>query len=187
MKRSTTLRLVIMSTAPLVVSGCAEPSDQALVYQDVASCAKDGVVSESVCRYQYDQAWTEHLRAAPRYDSESLCELDFTAGCQQVSSGEYIPTMQGFMLQPQRSASRGSSFTVIPLYLGSGGFFRTGTYDRVSRGYKQGKVAVTNKAAVSNAVSNKVSSKPSKPSLKSKTMSRGGFGSRSAARGSWGG
>ena len=177
MKRSTTLRLVIVSTAPLVVSGCAEPSAQALVYQDVASCAKDGVVSESVCLHQYNKAWTEHLRAAPRYDNESLCELDFTAGCQRVSSGEYIPTMQGFMLQAQGSASRGSSFAVIPLYLGSGGFFRTGTYDRVSNGYKQGKVAVNNK----------VFSKPSKPSLKSTTMSRGGFGSRSAARGSWGG
>ena len=177
MKRSTTLRLVIVGTAPLVVSGCAESSGEALVYQDVASCAKDGVVSESVCLYQYNKAWTEHLRAAPRYDTESLCELDFTAGCQQVSSGEYIPTMQGFMLQAQGSAGRGSSFTVIPLYLGSGGFFRTGTYDRVSSGYKQGKVAVDNK----------VLSKPSKPSLKSTTMSRGGFGSRSAARGSWGG
>ena len=187
MKRSTTLRLVIMSTAPLVVSGCAEPSDQALVYQDVASCAKDGVVSESVCRHQYNEAWTEHLRAAPRYDSESLCELDFTAGCQQVSSGEYIPTMHGFMLQAQGSSGRRSSFTVIPLYLGSGGFFRTGTYDRVSRGYKWGKVAVNKIAVNKSAVSNKVVSKPSKPSLKSTTMSRGGFGSRSAARGSWGG
>ena len=177
MKRATTLRLVIVSTAPLVVSGCADSSGEAMVYQDVANCAKDGVVSESVCQYQYNNAWTEHLRVAPRYDTESLCEQDFTAGCQQVSSGEYIPTMQGFMLQAQSSASRGSSFTVIPLYLGSGGFFRTGTYNRVTSGYHQGRVAVDNKAV----------SKPAKPSLKSTTMSRGGFGGRSAARGGWGG
>lgn len=177
MKRSKTLRLTIMATAPLVVSGCADSSNEALVYPDVASCARGGVVSESVCQYQYNQAWQEHLRAAPRYKTEEQCEQDFTTGCQQVSSGEYIPTMQGFMMAGQGTSGRGSSFTVIPLYLGSGGFFRTGTYDRVSSGYKQGRVTVDNN----------VLSKPSKPSLKSTTMSRGGFGSRSAARGSWGG
>ncbi len=177
MKRSKTLRLAIMGSAPLIVSGCADSSNQALVYQDVASCAKGGVVSESVCQYQYNKAWQEHLSDAPRYSTEALCKQDFAAGCQPVSSGEYIPTMQGFMLAGQGASGRGSSFTVIPLYLGAGGFFRTGTYDRVSSGYRQGRVAVDNS----------VLSKPAKPSLKSTTMSRGGFGSRSAARGGWGG
>ena len=78
------------------------------------------------------------------------------------------------MLSSNPQSSNRSSFTIIPLYLGSGGYYRTGSYDRIGSSYKQGKVVVNKSATV-------------KPTLKSTTMKRGGFGSRSAARGSWGG
>ncbi|USE36257.1 DUF1190 domain-containing protein [Endozoicomonas sp. SCSIO W0465] len=173
MKRSKTLQLVIMGTAPLVLGGCTDSSREALVYKDVASCINDGVISDSVCRYEYNKAWQNHLMMAPKYPVASDCQQDFGTTCQQLASGEYIPTMEGFMLAAEPGSNR-SSFTVIPLYLGSGGYFRTGNYDRVGSSYKQGKVVVDQKATA-------------KPSLKSTTMKRGGFGSRSAARGSWGG
>ncbi len=63
---------------------------------------------------------------------------------------------------------------VLPLYLGSGGYYRTPSYEKMGSGYKQGKVSTSKEKTV-------------KPSLKSTTMKRGGFGTRSAARGSWGG
>lgn len=174
MKRSKRLQLAIIGTAPLMISACGDSSREALVYKDVASCIDDGVISDSVCRYEYNKAWQNHLMMAPKYSAAADCQQDFGATCQQLASGEYIPTMEGFMLAAESGSGSRSSFTVIPLYLGSGGFFRTGNYDRVGSRYQQGKVVVDKKATA-------------KPSLKSTTMKRGGFGSRSAARGSWGG
>ena len=114
---------------------------------------------------------------APKYQVKESCEQDFNATtCQQLASGEYIPTMEGFMLERNQQRSGRSSFTVIPLYLGNGGYYRTGGYDRISPSTQQGRTTV------SSSDDRKV-----KPTLRSTTMSRGGFGSRSAARGSWGG
>ena len=172
MKRSKKLQLVILGSAPLAITGCGDGSREALVYKDIASCIDGGVVSDSVCRYEYNKAWQNHLMMAPRYASASDCQQDFESTCEHLASGEYIPTMEGFMLAAEKGSGR-SSFTVIPLYMGSGGYYRTGNYDKVAGGYKQGKVTVKEKTTA-------------KPSLRTSTMKRGGFGSRSAAR-SWGG
>lgn len=175
MKRSRTLKLALMGVAPLLLTGCGSSSkESALVYKDVDSCAKDGVLPKDSCQYYYDRSWSEHMAQAPRYKDKKDCETDFSRQCQQLSSGEYIPTLEGFMVQQARSSSGSSSFTVIPLYMGSGGYYRTPSYDRMGSSYKQGKVVVDKEKTV-------------KPSLKSTTMKRGGFGTRSAARGSWGG
>ncbi len=174
MKRSKKLRLALMGITPLALAGCGSSSQDALVYKDAASCANDGHVSADVCKYEYNKAWQTHLMTAPKYKYTKDCQKDFASACQQLSSGEYIPTMEGFMLSTAQQRSSGSSFMVIPLYLGGGGGYRTGNYDRIGSSYKQGKVVVDRKKTV-------------KPTLKSTTMKRGGFGSRAAARGSWGG
>jgi uncharacterized protein YgiB involved in biofilm formation len=174
MKRSKKLQLALIGATPLVLAGCGQSSKEALVYKDAQSCTSDGVVSEEVCSYEYNRALQSHLSTAPRYQRASDCATDFGQTCQRTSSGEYIPTMQGFMLSPNQQSSNRSSFTIIPLYLGGGGYYRTGNYDRIGSSYKQGKVTVSK-------------SSTAKPTLKSTTMKRGGFGSRSAARGSWGG
>lgn len=177
MRRSKKLRLAFLGVTPLALLGCGKPSQEALVYNSIESCVKDGVISEATCRAEYNKAWQHHLMSAPKYQTKESCEQDFSATtCQELASGEYIPTMEGFMLERNQQRSSGNSFTVIPLYLGSGGYFRTSGYDRVSPGTQQGRTTV------SSSDDRKV-----KPSLRSTTMSRGGFGSRSAARGSWGG
>ena len=172
MKRSKKLQLAILGVAPLAINGCTETSREALIYKDVASCIDDGVVSDEVCRYEYNKALQNHIMVAPKYTDASDCQQDFRSACQQLASGEYIPTMEGFMLAAEKGSNR-NSFTVIPLYLGSAGYYRTGNYDKVASSYKKGKVNVEKKTTA-------------KPSLRSTTMKRGGFGSRSAAR-SWGG
>lgn len=172
MKRSKKLRLALMGSVPLALSGCGGSQD-ALVYKDAASCAKGGRVSAETCTLEYNKAWQTHLMTAPKYQYSQDCKKDFASACQQLASGKYIPTMEGFMLSTAQSSGR-NSFMVIPLYLGGGGNYRTGNYDRIGSGYKQGQVTVSRDKMV-------------KPTLKSTTMKRGGFGSRSAARGSWGG
>ncbi|OED42690.1 hypothetical protein ACH42_11875 [Endozoicomonas sp. (ex Bugula neritina AB1)] len=176
MKRSKKLKLALMGITPLFLAGCGGSSkESALIYKDVDGCAKDGVLSKDSCQYYYDRSWKKHLADAPRYKDKSSCETDFGSQCQQISSGDYIPTLEGFMVQQQRTgSSSSSSFMVLPLYMGSGGYYRSPSYERMGSSYKQGKVFVDKEKTV-------------KPSLKSTTMKRGGFGTRSAARGSWGG
>ena len=173
MKRSKKLKLALMGVTPLLVTGCNDSSTKTtLIYKNVESCVNDGVLDKASCQYYYNRSWTEHLSKAPRYSDKKSCETDFSHQCQEIASGEYIPTLEGFMVT--REARNSSSFTVLPLYLGSGGHYRTPSYDRMGSGYKQGRVKVKKEKTV-------------KPSLKSTTMKRGGFGSRAAARGSWGG
>ena len=175
MKRSKKLKLALMGVTPLLLAGCDSSSNKTtLIYKDVDSCAKDGVLDKDSCQYYYNRSWREHLAQAPKYNDKKSCETDFTNQCQQISSGEYIPTLEGFMVQQQARSGGGSSFMVLPLYLGSGGYYRTPSYEKMGSGYKQGKVSASKEKTV-------------KPSLKSTTMKRGGFGTRSAARGSWGG
>ena len=174
MKRSKKLRLVLMGSSSVLLASCNKPTTDALVYSSVEQCANDGVVSEQVCQHQYNQAWQQHLKSAPRYQFKDDCEQDFDTTCQQLSSGEYIPTMEGFMLSTGKSSNSSHSFNVIPLYLGNGGYYRTGSYDRIGSQYKKGKVTVDKSATV-------------KPSIRTTTLKRGGFGSRASARGSWGG
>lgn len=178
MKRSKKLQLVMMGAAPLMLAGCGKSTTEALVYKNIESCVSDGLVSETTCKVEYNRAWQTHLMTAPKYRYPEDCQQDFNSVCQQLSSGEYIPTMEGFMLSAVQQRSGGSSFTVIPLYLGRGGYYQTGSYDRIGSSYKHGKVVVDKAATVKPSI---------KPSVKSTTMKRGGFGSRSAARGSWGG
>ena len=177
MRRSKKLRLALLGVTPLALLGCGKPSQDTLVYNSIESCVKDGVISEAVCKVEYNKAWQHHLMNAPKYPAKESCQQDFSSTtCQQLANGEYIPTMEGFMLERTQQRSGGNSFTVIPLYLGNGGYFRTSSYDRVGPGTQQGRTTV------SSSDDRKV-----QPTLRSTTMSRGGFGSRSAARGSWGG
>ncbi|MGI9273911.1 MAG: DUF1190 domain-containing protein [Endozoicomonas sp.] len=176
MRRSKKLRLALLGVTPLALAGCGNSAKEALVYSSVENCANDGVVSANICKIEYNKAWQHHLMNAPRYTFREDCQKDFNSTCQPLSSGEYIPTMEGFMLTSAQQQGSSRSFTVIPLYLGGGGYFRTGGYERIGSTYKQGKTTV------SSTADRKV-----KPTLRSTTMKRGGFGSRSAARGGWGG
>ena len=177
MRRSKKLRLALLGVTPLALFGCGKSSQEALVYNSIESCVKDSVISEAACKVEYNKAWQHHLMNAPKYQTKNNCEQDFSAtSCQQLANGEFIPTMEGFMLERNQQSNGRSSFTVIPLYLGNGGYYRTSSYDRISPSSQQGRTTV------SSSDDRKV-----KPTLRSSTMSRGGFGSRSAARGSWGG
>ncbi|MGY0215898.1 DUF1190 domain-containing protein [Endozoicomonadaceae bacterium StTr2] len=174
MKRSKSLRLSLLGVTPFVLAGCGAPSQDALIYPDTSDCARDGQLSSVLCTSEYKQAYRTHLRTVPRYKYRMHCADDFGSTCERQTTGDYIPTMQGYMLATREQRDQGMSFAPVPLYLSDDGDYVTGDYQDIDRRSRSGKIRVPKHKTV-------------KPTIKTTTMTRGGFGSRAASFGSWGG
>lgn len=177
MKRSPTVRLLLMGAAPVLLTAC-EAQEEAVLYKDVTECVAGARLTEDQCKAAFDHAKAEHERVAPRYTSQSDCETDFGSGkCQVVNQGagiQFIPLMAAYALGYY--AGRPNYYQSQPLYYSytsygsSGGFVNSGGQP-ISRTTGSATVARSAMAAPTRAV----------------TMSRSGFGSSSSAKGGWGG
>ena len=181
MKRSRSIELVLMGTMPFLLSACDDGSaqqPQSFAYQGLQQCINDGKVSADVCEKAYADAVQAQYRDGPRYNTLGECQAQFGSDqCRpvQTSSGSwFMPALAGFMIgraldhnyQPGYAAgSFGGSFGQ-PLYRSRGdrAEWRTASGERFGAGARG----------------------PAGPSV-AETLSRGGFGSSSAARASWGG
>ncbi len=169
MKRSRTARLLLMGVAPLALTACESDID-ATVFQSAQECASSGQLTQTQCQAAFAEATTEHERVAPRYQSYADCVADFgpeRCGPARDGSSAFIPFMGGMLLGNMLSGGRN---VPQPLYLPRGGEYQTA--GGTSVGTRTGAVRVPESAA--------------KPQARAITMSRSGFGSRAAARGSWG-
>jgi uncharacterized protein YgiB involved in biofilm formation len=177
MKRSPTVRLLLMGAAPVLLTAC-EAQEEAVLYKDVTECVTAARLTEDQCKAAFDHAKSEHERVAPRYTSQSDCETDFGASkCQSVNQGagiQYIPLMAAYALGYY--AGRPNYYQSQPLYYSrtsynsSGGFVNSGGQP-IARTTGNATVSRSSMEAPSRAV----------------TMSRSGFGSSSSAKGGWGG
>ena len=178
MKRSHTVRLLLMGAAPIMLTAC-EPEEPVSLYKDVTECVASQKLTQDQCQAAFDHAKSEHERVAPRYTSQSDCETDFgAAGCQTINHGagiQYIPLMAAYALGYY--AGRPNYYQSQPLYYsnsgwggGGGGYLNSGG-QQVSRRTGDAVVSRSTMEAPTRAV----------------TMSRSGFGSSASARGSWGG
>ena len=168
-KRSGTARLVLMGVAPFALTACEQGQD-ALVYPNVEACIAGNVVTAAECRESYDAARSADASSAPRYANRADCVADFgpeQCGSAPHSSGFFMPFMSGFLVARALDGGRHSS---QPLYRPRTGDWNTGGGYNVGR--QTGPVVVDQAAT-----------KPQRAI----TQSRAGFGSRAAARGSWGG
>ncbi|AJE22787.1 DUF1190 domain-containing protein [Azotobacter chroococcum] len=183
MKRSRTLRLVLIGSTPLMLAGC-EPSRPGYLYRDPASCIAAAVFDRSICQHEFELARATHLQSAPRYHWRGDCETDFGAGrCEPApdNTGPYMPLMAGYLVgrEPPREEQSGSggggtsgggsarrTFASQPLYrsLDDAQHFRSA--DNLRVGSREGLTHVDADVTRSPA-----------PGL----VSRGGFG-KSAAR-----
>ena len=167
-KRSRSARLVLMGVAPLMLTACEQPQE-AFVYPDAEACIAAGVVGADDCRAAYDQALASSESNAPQYPNRADCVTDFSeAQCStSPQQGFFLPLMGGFLLG--RALDGGRAYPQ-PLYRPRNGEWTTpGGY---TIGRESGRVLVDPSAT-----------KPQRAI----TQSRAGFGSRAAARGSWGG
>ena len=174
MKRSTTFKMALLGAgAALTLSACGEAKEEVLTYQSVEACIAAGVQDESTCRAEFDKAKALHEKVAPRYRTSSTCYAEFGYDrCyrQRTSTGSlWLPFMVGYMLAP-----RGASLIYSqPLYRPSSAPNQFHT----SRGASIGNVSASGRAQVAK-------SQATQPRARTRTVARGGFGSRSRSAGS---
>ncbi len=186
MKRSRSIELVLMGTVPLLLSACDDGSSQqttgTLAYRDLQQCVSEGKVSAEVCEKAYADAIEAQYREGPRYSTLAECQAQFgwdQCHSVQTSSGSwFMPALAGFMIGRALNGGYGSSYHYHywpgygsgysePLYRSRGdrAEWRTASGERFGAGARG----------------------PSSSPTVAETLSRGGFGRSSVARGSWGG
>jgi uncharacterized protein YgiB involved in biofilm formation len=177
MKRSRSVKLVLMSAVPVMLTACGDDAREPVIYQSVDSCVQAGEMSAAECNQRFNEAWSEHQQTAPRFTSREECARQYSAEqCQETRAANggsfFMPALMGFMvgralnnfgaprldqrnLQRDDTAVRGA-----PLYKGRG--------DRD-----------TWRTATNQPVNAKVAGDPN--------VARRGFGDSSARRSSYGG
>ena len=137
MKKSKTIRLVLLCSTGLTLSACdPSPSSDATFFSTVEDCI--AVKSGSTCRDGFAKSEQDFVAEAPRFTNQEECETDFGAGnCETRRSGSgsfFMPMMMGYMM--------GNAFN-RPVYRGpdnsammqtGGRFYNVGTFAGAGRG-----------------------------------------------------
>ena len=194
MKRSKKTALVLMvPVATLLLAGCGEESQQALVFSDPSECSAAGLNDTAQCNAEFAAAKALHPQVAPKYLDKAECEVDFGAGnCetapQQTTSGGsvFMPMMMGYMMG--QMMNRGGSNFQQPAAAGAGA---AGSKVPTQPLYKSRDDRGTFRTATNKPVAGgigPITLKPSqvKPQV-GQVVRRGGFGQQAAARNSFGG
>ena len=168
--------VLMMSVSLLALTACEEPQVDAFVFESLDQCKSDSGASSDQCDTSFEEARTQHAAVAPKYSSAADCQADFGAEkCEEApyktSNGGsvFMPLMMGYMMGSMMGG-RGSMMSQ-PLYKSaqSPNNFRTAENQNV--GSKTGGTKVARSAT-------------SRPTFKSSTRSRGGFGSSARRFGS---
>jgi uncharacterized protein YgiB involved in biofilm formation len=176
MKRSRSIALVMMGAGGIVLTACDEPQVDANVFRDVEQCIDQPGASRAACEEAYGVAAAQHAAVAPKYVDKADCEADFGAGqCETApystreGGSVFMPLMMGYMMGSMLGGGRG--FGAQPLYRSadSPGTYRTA--DNRSVGTATGATKVAQSATA-------------RPTAKTSTVSRGGFGARARTFGS---
>lgn len=176
MKRSKTIGLVAMSASVIALTACEEPAVDAAVFETLSQCLANQDVDRTQCEADFKAAKSQHVQVAPKYTSRQDCEADFGAqqcetAPQQTQSGGsvFMPLMMGYMMGSMLSGRSG--FGSQPLYRSKDDPKSYRTADNKKVGNQIGRTQVARSATRT-------------PSVKSSTVSRGGFGARARSFGS---
>lgn len=187
-KRSRTVALCIVGAAAFTVAGCREEQVETLAVPDLASCkaaaSLDADFTAADCDTAFAEAESLHADAAPRYDSQEVCEEQHGVGAcgteaAATSGGSgsiFMPLMMGYLMGSMLGGGRGMA--AQPLYRKPGGGF-TNAAGTNSYSSNNGK------GTLGASQFNKPASTVGKaPLTKASVASRGGFGSSAARAGS---
>ena len=177
MKRSKSIGLLMMGASAIVLTACEEQQVDAMVFESIQQCYADGNLTREQCEAEYKAAQTAHVRAAPKYTSAEDCKADFGEGnCEEApmkttSGGSvFMPLMMGYMMGSMMGGAR-SGINAQPLYRSASDPKSFRTADNKNVGNKIGRTQIARSASAA-------------PSVKTRTTSRGGFGSSARAFGS---
>ena len=193
MKRSKKAALVLMvPVATLLLAGCGEEREQAMVFTDPSECSAAALNSASQCEADYAAAQALHPQVAPKYLNKEECEVDFgTGNCetapQQTTSGGsvFLPMMMGYLAG--QMLNRGGSNFQQPAAAGAGAGSNVPTQPLYKSRDDRGTFRTATNAPVAGGIG-PISLKPSQvqPQV-GQVVRRGGFGQQAAARNSFGG
>ena len=177
MKRLSSISAaMLMGVSVIALSACEEQKIDAGVYETLQQCVDDPGSTAEQCEQSFDEARSRHAAVAPKYTSEADCQADFGAEqCEQApyqtSTGGsiFMPLMMGYMMGSMLGGRR--SVIPQPLYRSADSPKTYRTADNRAVGSTTGRTQVARSAARS-------------PSVKSSTLSRGGFGSSGRRLGS---
>lgn len=169
MKRWNSISVALLAGASVIaLAACEEPTVDAAVFENVQQCLANPDMDPDQCRQGFSAARNQHSAVAPKYSSEQDCQADFGQDrCEEApyrtSSGGsvFMPLMMGYMMGSM-IGGRGSVASQ-PLYRSAGDAKSFRTADNRKIGSATGRTRVARSAA-------------SRPSVKSSTLSRGGFG-----------
>ena len=168
-RRSSIFVSLMMSVSLIALTACDEPKVDASIYESVVQCKRGPLASADECESNFKEARAQHAAVAPKYATKEECVADFGADkCEKApyrTSGGgsvFMPLMMGYMMGSFTGGRR--SMMAQPLYRSakSPNMFRTA--DNRSAGSSTGQTKVAKSAT-------------SRPSFKTRTQSRGGFGS----------
>lgn len=181
MKKSHTVRLVLLGTATAALSACGDsgaPPKDARYFASPQECT--AVYGDQPCNDAKTAADQKHLSEAPRYGRKDECEAEYGAGnCEsrQVGSGSFfMPLLMGYMMGNMMGGSRYAqpvyrdrdNNAVTPSAGGGAGAYRVGTFSGGSGGTGFGSAGAGGSAARTAAF---------QPAAQPTQISRGGFGS----------
>jgi len=170
MKSWSSVPVVLMMSVSLVaLTACEEPKVGASIYESLDQCKRDTFSTPDQCEGSFKEARNQHATVAPKYSSEADCQADFGAGkCEtapyKTSNGGsvFMPLMMGYMMGSMLGGRR--SMMSQPLYRSSQSPNSFRTADNRNVGSKTGSTKVARSAT-------------NRPTFKTATRSRGGFGS----------
>lgn len=172
------LKPLALAIAALVLASCSS-KEEVVVVTSVEDCQSKTEFTFEQCEAAYAKAVAEAERTGPKYSTQAACEAEFGINqCRQTSQNNmFMPFMAGFIVSNLLDSNRNYGYNPV--------------YD-----YRDARSSYNNRLMTSDGIvlgsPGRSSYKVSKSTLKSKpsvtkTVSRGGFGSKASAKSSWGG
>lgn len=169
---------LVMAASTFVA--CSSSTKEAKVYKDANQCIDQNPGLAEQCEVAYKKALEESAASGPKYRTKQDCIAEFgERNCVPYVQGGnnwFMPAVAGFMFAKVLDGNRYQS---SPLYT---------SYSRSSPAYGQWTTVDGSTHGRARYGSMRVNEKAFEPKPKvTRTISRGGFGSKVAAKSNWGG
>lgn len=181
MRRSSSIKLVLMASTAVGLTACGQEPVQGEVYRTVEACIAGQIFTPAACDQSFEVVQTLHTQSAPRYNSQTLCEEQHGVGnCNQPASSNSMtgwrPFIAGYFVSSFLRDGGTWGNRARPLYASTrGGAYTPGGYP-LRRDASTGAYQISQRAMTTKPVAAKLQTRTT-------MAARGGFGSRASRAG----